>query len=391
MDNANDKSIQVLKPKFRTEEILNEIRVCFDKGWTGMGFKTEEFEAAWSNYTGLPNSHFLSSNTVGLHLALRIFKDRYGWQDGDQIITTPLTFVSTNHAILYENLTPVFADVDEYLCISPESLENRINEKTKAVMYVGIGGNPGRLDEVEKICDKHGLRLILDAAHMSGTYVNRDGKIQHVGHEADATVFSFQAVKNLPTADSGMICFKDSKDLEFCKKLSWLGIDKDTYSRTEIEGSYKWKYSVPYLGYKYHGNSIMASIGLVQLKYLDADNEYRRKISVLYKKKLGEIENLSIINASEYCAKSSKHLFQVLIHPFKRKTRDGLLAYLGEHNVFCGVHYIDNMQYDMYKNKNSCPVASSYSDKLLSLPLHLGIINKDVETICNLLERYMER
>ena len=141
MNNTNDKSIQVLKPKFHTEEILNEIRVCLEKGWTGMGFKTEEFEAAWSDYTGLSNSHFISSNTVGLHLALRIFKDRYGWQDGDQIITTPLTFVSTNHAILYENLTPVFADVDEYLSISPESLENRISEKTKAVMYVGIGGD----------------------------------------------------------------------------------------------------------------------------------------------------------------------------------------------------------------------------------------------------------
>ena len=258
-------------------------------------------------------------------------------------------------------------------------------------MYVGIGGNPGRLDEVEKICEKYDLRLILDAAHMSGTYVKRKDKIQHVGHEADATVFSFQAVKNLPTADSGMICFKDSKDLEICKKLSWLGIDKDTYSRTEMGGSYKWKYSVPYLGYKYHGNSIMAAIGLVQLKYLDSDNDYRRHLSKMYKRNLDTNKKISLINESEYCEHSSKHLFQILVHPFEEKTRDGLLEYLGEHNIFCGVHYIDNMQYDMYKNKDRCPNASSYSNKLLSLPLHLGLKNRDVDKICNLLERYMSR
>ena len=113
-------TIQVLKPKFHIDECLEQIRECLEKGWTGSGFKTAEFEQKWKEYTGHPHACYLNSNTSGLHLATNILKRRYGWQDGDEIITTPITFVSTNHAILYENLKPVFADVDEYLCLDPE-------------------------------------------------------------------------------------------------------------------------------------------------------------------------------------------------------------------------------------------------------------------------------
>ena len=162
-------SINVFVPKFRTDEILDEIKICLDKGWSGMGFKTIEFEEKWKEFTSLQNAHFLQSNTVGLHLALHTFKKMYGWQDGDEVITTPLTFVSTNHAILYEKLKPVFADVDEYLCLSPKSIEKRITSKTKAVMFVGMGGNAGRLRAVSRICKENNLKLILDAAHMAGT------------------------------------------------------------------------------------------------------------------------------------------------------------------------------------------------------------------------------
>ena len=124
------------------------------RGWTGMGFKTIEFEKKWSEYTDIPYSLFLSSNTVGLHLAVNILKKKFNWKNGDEIITTPLTFVSTNHSILYENLRPVFADVDEYLCLDPSSVESKISDRTKAVMFVGMGGNPGQLDRIRKIFER---------------------------------------------------------------------------------------------------------------------------------------------------------------------------------------------------------------------------------------------
>ena len=375
--NSSDSSINVFRPKFRVKEVLEEIKICLEKGWTGMGFKTSEFEKSWSNYTGLNYSHFLSSNTVGLHLSLEIFKIRFGWEKGDEIITTPITFVSTNHAILYSGFKPIFADVDDTLCLDPISVLEKITNKTRAIIFVGIGGNAGNLDKVQKICKDKKIKLILDAAHMSGTFVNSK-KPMHVGHEADVTVFSFQAVKNLPTADSGMICFKDAKDLELCKKLSWLGIDKDTFSRTSTTGSYKWDYDVPHVGFKYHGNSIMASIGLIQLKYLDQDNQRRNDICKLYDNLLSNESKIMKIETSEYTHKSSRHLYQVFSDELPRQK---ILNHLYKKNIFPGVHYKDNRNYQMYGHLEDLPKVKYYSDKIISLPLHLNMSDSDVERV----------
>lgn len=148
---------QLFVPNFRVEETLAEIRECLEKGWTGLGYKTLEIESKWKEYTGHKYAHFISSNTVGLHLAIEIFKRKNGWADDDEVITTPLTFVSTNHAILYSNMKPVFADVDEYLCLDPEDVLRKITNKTKALIFVGIGGNIGQYEKIRDICKERGL------------------------------------------------------------------------------------------------------------------------------------------------------------------------------------------------------------------------------------------
>ncbi|MHB9334756.1 DegT/DnrJ/EryC1/StrS family aminotransferase, partial [Fusobacterium polymorphum] len=130
---------------------------------------------------------------------------------------------------------------------------------------------------------------------MSGTRV--DGVVPGTWEGVDVAVYSYQAVKNLPTADSGMICFADGKYDEICRKLTWLGINKDTYARSGEKGTYKWKYEVEYLGYKDHGNSIMAAIGLVELKYLDEGNAYRRELVKYYNELLEGNKNIKIIRA----------------------------------------------------------------------------------------------
>ena len=311
-------TIQVLKPKYHVEECLNEIRECLEIGWTGLGFKTVEFENKWKEYTGHENAHFLNSATVGLHLAVEILKKENGWENGDEIITTPITFVSTNHAVLYEKLIPRFADVDEYLCLDPEDVKRKINDKTRAVIFVGYGGRVGQLDKIIKICKEHNLKLILDAAHMAGTRVN--GQMPGTWDGVDVAVYSFQAVKNLPTADSGMICFHNKKYDEICRKLTWLGINKDTYARNSgTKGSYKWKYDVEYLGYKDHGNSIMAAIGLVELKYLDETNEYRRELARCYDEIFKNDPKIQIIGAP-HADECSYHIYEIAVD-----NRDGLL------------------------------------------------------------------
>ena len=366
-------AINVFVPKFHTDEILEEIRQCLDRGWTGLGFKTIEFEDAWKTYTGLPHAHFLNSNTSGLHLALHIFKNKFGWKEGDEIISTPITFVSTNHAILYERLKPVFADVDEYLCLDPDDIVKKITPRTRAVMYVGMGGNTGRLDDVAEICRQYNLKLILDAAHMAGTKYH--GK--HVGSEADVAVFSFQAVKNLPTADSGMICFKDEEFDIWARKLTWLGISKDTYSRfNKNEGAYKWRYDVPDVGFKYHGNSIIASIGLVQLKYLDDDNVRRNELASLYDEHFLHNKSIRVVPVAPGCY-SARHLYQIIV-----PNRDDMMQHYYDNDIYPGVHYWDNTNYPMYAYaKGTCPRAEEISKSVISLPLHLHIDTEAVQKV----------
>lgn len=367
--------IQLFKAKYEIEECLEEIRKCMEIGWTGLGFKTVEFEEAWKNYTKLPFAHFLNSSTIGLYMAVDILKDHYGWNDDDEIITTPMTFVTTNHAILKSNLKPVFADIDETMCMSPDSMREKITEKTRAVMYVGMGGNIGKYSEIVEICREKGLKIILDAAHMAGTRYK--GKIP--GRDADVVVYSYQAVKNLPTADSGMICFRNGELDEIVRKKSWLGINKDTYARSQNMGNYKWKYDVEYVGEKGHGNSIMAAIALVQLKYLDRDNAYRRTICGWYRERFEKYsDKIKLVKIDDKC-ESSCHLFQICVD-----NRDELMLSLNAAGIYPGVHYASNTNYRMYEYaKNTCPYADYVSEHTISLPLNLYLTYEDVQFICD--------
>jgi dTDP-4-amino-4,6-dideoxygalactose transaminase len=366
-------SIQVLKPKFRVDECLDAVKECLEKGWTGMGFKTVEFEEEWKKYTGHPHAYFLNSNTVGLHLAVKVLKMENGWNDGDEIISTPITFVSTNHAILYENLHVTFADVDEYLSLDPLDVEKKINSKTRAIIFVGYGGRVGQLDKIIELCKKHNLKLIFDAAHMSGTRVN--GVCPGTWDGIDVAVYSYQAVKTLPTGDSGMICFAEEKLDQLARQLAWLGINKDTYARFN-KGTYTWKYDVDYVGYKYNGNAIMAAIALVQLKYLDEENVRRRQIVEMYNEGFKNNKKIKIIPAN-YADECGFHLYELAV-----PDREALLDYLASKDINCGVHYRDNTEYSMYRYANgTCPYAHEISQHLITMPLHLWLSDEDVAKI----------
>ena len=316
-------------------------------------------------------------------MAVDIMKEEYGWKDGDEIITTPITFVSSNHAILKSNMKPVFADIDETMCMTPESVKDKITDKTRAVMYVGLGGNMGHYYEIVKLCEENNLRLILDAAHMAGTRYK--GEIP--GREAEVVVYSFQAVKNLPTADSGMICFKRGEFDEIVRKKCWLGINKDTYARSNDSGNYKWRYDVEYVGDKGHGNSIMASIGLVQLKYLDRDNAYRRQLVSWYRERLSQYPDLIKLTKMEEGCESACHLFQICV-----EDRDGLMMALNAAEIYPGVHYANNINYRMYNYaKGTCPYAEYVSEHTITLPMNLYVTFEDVQRICDVVIKFVTK
>ena len=376
-------TIQVLKPKFHIEECLDQVRECLEKGWTGSGFKTAELETKWKEYTGHANACFLNSNTSGLHLAFNILKRQGNWQDGDEVITTPITFVATNHAILYEGLQPVFADVDEYLCMDPVDVEKKITSKTRAIIFVGYGGRVGQLEKIIEICKKHNLRLILDAAHMAGTRVH--GVTPGCWDGVDVTVYSFQAVKNLPTGDSGMICFASEELDKECRMVSWMGINKDTYARTSSEGTYKWNYGVDYVGFKYNGNAIMAGIALAQLPYLDEENARRREISAMYDKAFEGNPNIRIIRAP-YADECCYHIYEIVV-----PDREALLGELAKNDIYGGVHYRDNTEFSMYRYaQGSCPVAHEVTQHIITMPLHMYLTDEDVVKIAKIVNDFVK-
>ena len=383
MKNSNN-IINVFKPRFRSNEVLTNIKDILESGWTGIGNKTDVFEKEWEKYTKLKNSLFLNSATAGLHVSVEVLKKFYGWKDQSEVITTPISFVSTAHCIIYSKLKPVFCDIDITGTLDPKKMLNLINHKTKAVIFVGLGGNIGNLKKIKKICDKKKIKLILDAAHMSGTLYNNK---RHVGAESDVSIFSFQAVKNLPSADAGIINFKDRKLLNLAKKFSWCGIDKDTYLREKRSKNKinMWEYDVPYLGYKYNGNSIMAQIARVSLKYLRSDNDYRRKISSIYESKLSKNKNIFMI---PHCKWSSRHLFSILV-----KNRSKIIKKLKLKKINPGVHYKSILEFSYYKKKSfkrckDMSVSKKFSKSILSLPLHTFLTKKQVYKICDIINKY---
>lgn len=378
--------IQLFKPIFNREEILKQIGECLDKGWTGTGYKTIQFEEKFKEYTGIPHAHFLNSATSGLHLALELIKHR-SKSESITVLTTPLTFISDTHVILHAGLYPRFVDIDgSTLCMDPSKLREELKIQdiqggSLAVIYVGIGGNTGNLDAIIDVCDEFEVPLILDASHMMGTYYHD----KHVGTQVgiDYIVFSFQSVKNLPTADSGMICCRNPADDMEVRKLSWLGISKDTYNRQFGGGN--WDYNVEDIGWKYHGNSIMAAMGLAGLKILESSNSIREMQRDYYYNHLDN-RHFRRITINPDCL-SSNHLFQVRVDPTHRQK---IIEYANRCDVQLGVHYKCHTEYEMYNETyfGVVPIAEAISKELISLPIGPHLSESDVRKVTEVLNGY---
>lgn len=356
------RPIRVFEPLLRTEECLDAIRGPLESGWLGSGPLVAQLEAQWVEQLGVSHAIFVNSCSAALHTALAVLARAHGWGPGDEVVSSALTFVATNEAILHAGLRPVFADVDQYLCLDPEALLTAIGPRTRAVVFMGMGGSSGQLPRVAQICRERGLALVLDAAHMAGTTV--DGRQPAL--YADVSCYSFHAVKNLPTQDSGMVCFADPDLDARARRFVWLGIARNTYDRCTSPG-YEWDYTVSESGFKYQGNDIAAAIAMVGLKYLQQDNEQRRWLARQYASLLAGCE-VEFVPQPDGCL-SAQHLLQVRVG-----NRLEVLARLHQDGIYPGVHYRDNTEHPLFAQYGpSGPRTRSASAELLSLPLHLHL------------------
>lgn len=372
--------ISLFSPLFYVDECLEGIKDCLEKGWTGPGVKMAEFEREWGKYTGYEYSIFLNSATAGLELTFKSLKELYGWKEEDEIITTPITFVSTNHSIMSAGLKPVFADVNDTLCLDPRSVKEKITERTRGVIFVGIGGNTGDIKEIAQICRKNNLKLVLDAAHMSGTRI-MDTKLEDI---VDVSVYSFQSTKVLPTADAGMVCCHEKEMEEKIKTKAWVGMDKTRTPWSE-NNTQKWYFDIVDFGGSYFGNDIMATIALAQYKHLETDIKLRHKIAERYKEKLMWCDKIEFVRIPKDCY-SAQWLFQIIV-----PKRDALMDFLEINGIMAGLHYLDNTKYRQYcYAKSTCPNADYYSRHIVSLPFHLKLTEKDIDIVVDNIIKFYE-
>jgi dTDP-4-amino-4,6-dideoxygalactose transaminase len=360
--------IQVFRPQLDTEAILGELRPVLDSGWIGLGPKTAEFEERLAALVGA--KHFIATNscTGALHLAVHSLR----LPPGSAVLTTPITFVSTNAVLLYENLKPVFCDVEARTgnLDAGHVAQALEHHDVKAIMVVHMGGYPAEIGAIHAAAQSRGIPVVEDCAHALGS------RYQGVplGAGRSLCCWSFQAVKNLPVGDGGGISTNDSDLAAELRRLRWLGISRGTAERTSAAG-YEPDYEVQEIGFKYHMNDITAAVGLAMLPHLAEHNQRRQAIANRY---LGEARSACL---PCYQADRSSS-FQFL--PLFFEDRDRLAARLRLAGIFPGIHFRRN---DLYCPFRGYPKASDlaaavwYDRHELTLPLHPGLSDSDVDTI----------
>jgi len=366
--------IPVFRPSYDEQE-LEALREIFSSGWIGMGPKTKEFEDQFASYIGSEHAVGVNSCTAALHLALLTVG-----VEGREVITTSMSFVSTNMAILYNQGIPVFADIEpDTLNIDVESIKQKVGAKTRVVLVVHYGGHACDMDPIMKLAEQYGLIVIEDCAHGCGGFYNQR-KLGSIGHMG---CFSFHAVKNLATGDGGMITTNDEDLALRLRKLRWLGISKDTWRRTEIDRNYSWFYTVEEKGFKYQMNDITAAIGIVQLRKLDSMNQKRKKIVHAYNTAFEGLSWLECPFEKEY-AESACHNYVV-----KVEDRDRFIDHLSKSQISASVHYFPNHLYELFQPyRCDLPVTEEVWKRIATLPLYPDMSSSDIDRVINVVRSF---
>lgn len=344
-------------------------------GYITQGPKVAEFEKLFGTYIMNPKVIALNSGTSALTLALRLA----GVKRGDEVITTPMTCSATNLPILSLGAKPVFADVDpETGLIDPFSVAKLVTKKTKAVMCVDWGGLPPELNALLQITEHHGIKLIEDSAHGLGSW--DEGRL--IGSVADFTCFSLQAIKHITTGDGGMLAVKDQHDYERGRKLRWFGINRDNDSKdSRIEED------IEEWGYKFHMNDLAATIGLVQMQFLDGVISAHRHNADIYNEYLDK-DYFTI--TTRQGALSSYWLYTMLLPSCTE--RDEFKDYMLKEGIQVSQVHKRNDMYSVF-NKYTEPWGAgggvdNFADRMICIPVHWDLSKTDVMGIITLCNRF---
>lgn len=346
------------------------------------GPKIDELERRLCEITGAKYAVAVSNGTAALHIACLAA----GIGEGDEVITTPITFAASANCALYCGARPVFADIDERTYnIDPESVRAHVTERTKAVVAVDYTGQSTKLDELLEICREHGLLLITDGAHSIGTKY----KGRPTGSIADMTTFSFHPVKTVTAGEGGAVMTNDEKLYEKLSLFRTHGITRNPAMMSadpdgrERRGS--WYYEQVELGYNYRMTDIQAGLLLSQLNKLDLFKARRREIVEKYNEAFSKLPQV-IVQEEIPESDTTRHLYILRINPEKLTIdRKQFFEALGAENVCCNVHYIPVYYFPYYQRlgykKGLCPKAEKLYEEIISLPLYYGMSDRDAEDV----------
>jgi UDP-4-amino-4,6-dideoxy-N-acetyl-beta-L-altrosamine transaminase len=349
----------------------NDIQVVVEvlkSDYLTTGPKVAEFEKVVADYVGAKYAVAVSNGTAALHVTCLAA----GIKEGDEVITTPITFAASANCALYCGAKPVFADIDPNTYnIDPNDIERKITDKTKAIIAVHFTGQPCDMDKIQKIANKYDLIVIEDAAHALGA----DYKGKKIGSISDMTTFSFHPVKHITTGEGGMITTNDVKIYEKLQLYRSHGITRDISLLEKNDGG--WYYEQQELGYNYRISDIQCALGINQMKKIDNFVARRREIAKKYDEEFSHLKGIIIPKQADGC-KNSYHLYVIQVESIPRRA-----AYdkLREAGIGVNVHYIPVYKHPYYQNHGyqniCCKNSEILYDKLITLPMYSSLTNEE--------------
>ncbi|MBR0472820.1 MAG: DegT/DnrJ/EryC1/StrS family aminotransferase [Methanosphaera sp.] len=359
--------INIAKPIISDEEI-EAVTEVLKSGMLAQGPKVAEFQEKFAKYSEAKHAIATSSGTTALHTAIVAA----GIEAGDEVITTPFTFAATSNSILYSNAKPVYADINpETFNLNPEKIEEKITDKTKAIIPVHLYGQPADMDPILEIAEKHDLKVIEDAAQAHGAIY----KGKKIGSLGDFGCFSFYPTKNMTTGEGGMVTTNDDDLAEKAGMVRAHGESK--------------RYEQSLLGYNYRMTDIAASIGLVQLKHINEFNKKRNENAKYLSEGLSDVNGITTPKIDD----DVTHVFhQYTIRV--SKDRDAFKQYLTDNEIGTGVHYpIVLYKQPYYQNiglTGDCPEAELAASQVISLPVHPSLTTSELDTIIETVKKGSE-
>lgn len=364
------------------EEEVQAVSEVIRSGWMTMGPKTFEFEKQFANYVGAQHAIAVATGTAALHLSL----EAAGIRTGDEVLLPTTTFTATGEAVSYLGARPVLVDIDPAtMNIDPEDAEKRITRRTKAIIPVHMGGQPCEMDEIQLLAQKHGLRVIEDAAHALPSEYH--GK--RVGQISEFTCFSFYATKTLTTGEGGMVTTDNPSAADRIRLMRLHGIERDAWKRYRQDGA--WLYEVLEAGFKYNLTDLQSAIGLVQLAKCDAMTQARRSIADRYTAAFSRFEEL-ITPQVGLDRTTSWHLYVLRIRLDRlHEDRDIFLQKMRSRGVACSVHFIPLHLQPYYQSAygyrfGDFPRAEHEYRCCLSLPIFPGMSSDEIECVITAVE-----